>query len=59
MKSIFIAAALAALSAGSALAQDAAQGGPRLIATIAAGQMQLHAVLRPRWVEKVLGFAEN
>ncbi len=28
MKSIFIAAALAALSAGSALAQDAAQGGP-------------------------------
>ncbi len=40
-------------------ASEASQGGPRLIATIAAGQMQLHAVLRPRWVEKVLGFAEN
>ena len=38
---------------------DAGQGGPRLIATIAAGQMQLHAVLRPRWAEKVLGFAEG
>ncbi|MBX3585499.1 MAG: zeta toxin family protein [Ramlibacter sp.] len=37
---------------------DAAQGGPRLIASIVAGHMQLHTVLRPRWVEKVLGFAE-
>ena len=38
---------------------DASQGGPRLIASIAGGQMQLHAVLRPRWVDKVLGFAEG
>lgn len=39
-------------------ATDAAEGGPRLIASVVSGQMQLHAVLRPRWVEKVLGFAE-
>ena len=38
---------------------DAGQGGPRLVATVAQGQMQLHAVLRPRWVDKVLGFAEG
>jgi predicted ABC-type ATPase len=40
-------------------AADARQGGPRLIATLAAGQMTLHTVLRPRWVEKVLGCAEG
>jgi predicted ABC-type ATPase len=40
-------------------AADAHDGGPRLIATLAGGQMALHTVLRPRWVEKVLGFAEN
>ena len=40
-------------------AADAHEGGPRLIATLAGGQMTLHTVLRPRWVEKVLGFAEG
>jgi predicted ABC-type ATPase len=40
-------------------AADAHDGGPRLIATLAGGQMTLHTVLRPRWVEKVLGFAEG
>ena len=40
-------------------AADAHEGGPRLVATLAVGQMTLHTVLRPRWVEKVLGFAES
>lgn len=40
-------------------AADAQEGGPRLIASIVSGQMHLHTVLRPRWVEKVLGFAEG
>lgn len=40
-------------------ATDAAQGGPALIASIAGGRMHLHTALRPRWVEKVLGFAEG
>jgi predicted ABC-type ATPase len=40
-------------------ASDTHEGGPRLIASVVARQMQLHAVLRPRWVEKVLGFAEG
>jgi predicted ABC-type ATPase len=40
-------------------AADAHEGGPRLVATLAGGQMTLHTVLRPRWVEKVLGFAES
>lgn len=40
-------------------ASEAIEGGPRLIASIEAGQMHLHTVLRPRWVEKVLGFAER
>lgn len=39
-------------------AVDAHEGGPRLVASVTARQMQLHTVLRPRWVEKVLGFAE-
>jgi predicted ABC-type ATPase len=34
-------------------------GGPVLVASIAAGRMHLHTALRPRWVEKVLGFAES
>jgi predicted ABC-type ATPase len=38
---------------------DADEGGPRLVATVMARQMQLHTVQRPRWVEKVLGFAEG
>jgi len=39
-------------------AVDAHEGGPRLIASVIGRKMQLHAALRPRWVEKVLGFAE-
>jgi predicted ABC-type ATPase len=39
-------------------AADAHEGGPRLVASVVARQMQLHSALRPRWVEKVLGFAE-
>jgi len=38
---------------------EAAEGGPRLVASVVVGQMHLHTVLRPRWVEKVLGFAEG
>lgn len=38
---------------------DVAHGGPTLVASIAAGRMHLHTALRPRWVEKVLGFAER
>lgn len=40
-------------------AVDAQDGGPRLVASITAGRLHLHTVLRPRWVEKVLGFAEG
>ena len=40
-------------------AVEASQRGPRLVASVVAGHMHLHAVLRPRWVEKVLGFAEG
>lgn len=39
-------------------AADTNAGGTRLVATLVRGQMHLHTVLRPRWVEKVLGFAE-
>lgn len=38
---------------------DVSEGGPRLVATAAAGRMQLHTVLRPRWVDRTLGFAER
>jgi predicted ABC-type ATPase len=38
---------------------DVADGGPRLIATVRSGHMQLHNVVRPRWVERVLGFTEG
>jgi predicted ABC-type ATPase len=38
---------------------DIEQGGPVLVASIAAGRMNLHTAPRPRWVEKVLGFAEG
>lgn len=38
---------------------DAQHGGPRLVASLVSGQMHLHTVLRPRWVDKVLGFAEG
>lgn len=37
---------------------DAAEGGPRLIASVVGGRIHLHSVHRPRWVEKALGFAE-
>jgi predicted ABC-type ATPase len=40
-------------------AADAHEGGPRLVASVVARQMNLHTVLRPRWVERVLGFAER
>jgi predicted ABC-type ATPase len=39
-------------------AADAHEGGPRLVASVVQRQMLLHTALRPRWVEKVLGFAE-
>jgi predicted ABC-type ATPase len=38
---------------------DVHEGGPRLVATVMSGQMQLHTVQRPRWAERVLGFAEG
>ncbi len=38
---------------------DTEQRGPVLVASITAGRMHLHTALRPRWVEKVLGFAEG
>ena len=38
---------------------DTEHGGPALVASIATGRMHLHTALRPRWVEKVLGFAER
>jgi predicted ABC-type ATPase len=40
-------------------AGDAGEGGPRLVASVIERKMHLHTVLRPRWVEKVLGFAER
>lgn len=39
-------------------AADAQEGGPRLIASVVAGHLQLHTLLRPRWVDRVLGFAK-
>jgi predicted ABC-type ATPase len=33
-------------------------GGPVLVASITAGRMHLHTALRPRWADRVLGFAE-
>ena len=38
---------------------DVDSGGPALMASTAGGRMKLHTALRPRWVEKVLGFAES
>lgn len=38
---------------------DAAHGGPALVASITATRMHLHTPLRPRWVEKLLGFSER
>lgn len=38
---------------------DVEDGGPRLVASIAAARMYLHTPLRPRWAEKLLGFAEG
>jgi predicted ABC-type ATPase len=39
-------------------ATEAHDGGPHLIASVMKGHMQLHTATRPRWVDKVLGFAE-
>jgi hypothetical protein len=30
-----------------------------LVASVAAGRMNLHTALRPRWADKMLGFAEG
>lgn len=38
---------------------EAVDGGPRLVASVVAGRMRLHSATRPRWSEKVLGFAEG
>lgn len=38
---------------------DVEHGGPALVASITATRMHLHTALRPRWVEKLLGFAER
>ena len=38
---------------------DAHEGGPRLVATVMGNELQLHTVQRPRWAERVLGFAEG
>lgn len=58
---------LALLQDGLALADlsllfdgaDVEHGGPALVASITATRMHLHTALRPRWVEKLLGFAER
>jgi predicted ABC-type ATPase len=34
-------------------------GGPRLVASYAGGRPRLHVLRRPRWVERVMGIAEN
>ena len=34
-------------------------GGPVLLVSVAAGRMRVHTASRPRWMEKVLGFAEG
>jgi predicted ABC-type ATPase len=38
---------------------DVSEGGPRLIASVVTGSVRLQSVHRPRWVDKVLGFAEG
>lgn len=38
---------------------DVGHGGPVLVASIAAGRMNLHTALRPRWADKLLGFSEG
>jgi predicted ABC-type ATPase len=40
-------------------AVDASHDGPRLVASVAGGRMQLHTLVRPRWVDRTLGFAER
>ena len=39
-------------------ASDSQAGGPRLIASVTAGQTHMHASSRPRWVDRALGFTE-
>ncbi len=38
---------------------DAPMTGPRLVATVNPHQLYLHTVVRPRWVDRILGFAED
>lgn len=38
---------------------DVAHGGPALVASLTPTRMHLHTALRPRWVERLLGFAER
>lgn len=40
-------------------AVDVDSGGPMLVASVAAGRLHLHTALRPRWADKLLGFAER
>jgi len=40
-------------------ASDASTGGPRLVASVAQGRIRVHTVIRPRWLDKVLGFSEG
>lgn len=40
-------------------AADVEGGGPALVASFAAGRLHLHTPLRPRWADKLLGFAER
>jgi predicted ABC-type ATPase len=38
---------------------DPHDGGPDLVATVTAGQMNLRTATRPAWADKVLGFSES
>lgn len=38
---------------------DVAHGGPRLVASVVSSQMRMHTLLRPRWVQLVLGFGQR
>jgi predicted ABC-type ATPase len=40
-------------------ASDANSGGPRLVASVAHGAIRVHTVIRPRWLDRVLGFSED
>jgi predicted ABC-type ATPase len=40
-------------------ASEANNGGPRLVASVAQGKIRVHTIIRPRWLDKVLGFSED